>query len=66
MFPESAGEVAFGGSDGFFGCFAFLGAAGDVVGCFFVVAGLGDDDGVEDPVDAAVAAAVEPVALLFA
>ena len=62
-FPDASGEVAFGGSDGFFAGFAFLDAALDVVVGFAVGAVLGEDDGVEGPVGLPVSSSVEPVAV---
>jgi hypothetical protein len=63
---DAAGEVSFGCSDGFVSGFALGLAAGDVVVGFSFSGELGDDCCVGDPVEGAVAPAVEAVALLAA
>ena len=64
--PDAAGEVALEAADRFAAALAFGAASGDVVARGLVAAGAGDDDAMKRRVDLAVAAAVEPVALVLA
>ena len=61
---DAAGEVSFGGADGFWFGAALAEASGDVVVGFGSSLELGDDGGVDDTVEGAVSPSVESVALL--
>jgi hypothetical protein len=60
---DDAGEVSFEAAERFAAALSVCSAAVEVSACRWVDAGLGDRDLVEGPVDLAVAAAVEAVAL---
>jgi hypothetical protein len=62
---DDAGEESFEAADRFAACLALGLFAFEVVACRRVVADLGDRDPVEGGVPLSVAAAVEPVSLVF-
>ena len=63
---DDAGELAFEAADRFAAALAFALLAFEVGACWRVHAALRDRDAVEGAVELPVAAAVEPVALVFA